>query len=97
MSTPATAKQINTLLAALSLQLSENNADDALQSINDLNNLIKSWCEDEVDKPTNDELVTLQKKINTLLSTASDLKADTLKSLLKHKQSNKAISAYKST
>jgi ElaB/YqjD/DUF883 family membrane-anchored ribosome-binding protein len=90
------AEQINQLLSEVELRLSDNTPDDAQQKLNELNNHLQAWCEGSTP-PSADELTAIQAHINTILSNANSQKDDSFKALLKHKKTNKAISAYKST
>ncbi|TMO23978.1 hypothetical protein [Pseudoalteromonas sp. S4741] len=96
MTTQVNATQVTQLLSLVKEQTSEGNADDALLSLNDLNSLIQQWCEGKgSNKPTRDELASIQVEIKNALSTAMRVKSETAEALLKKKQSSKAISKYK--
>jgi ABC-type transporter Mla subunit MlaD len=90
------AEQIKQLLCELETLVNSNDADAATLQLEALNSCLKSWCE-SAEQPSSDELTATLAHINTILTQANNHKDDSFKALLKHKKSDKAISAYKST
>ncbi|ALS32192.1 hypothetical protein PTRA_a0894 [Pseudoalteromonas translucida KMM 520] len=90
------AEQIKKLLCELETLVNNNDADAAALQLEALNTCLKSWCE-SAEQPSSDELTATLAHINTILTQANSHKDDSFKALLKHKKSDKAISAYKST
>lgn len=90
------AEQIKQLLCELQAQVNSNRADGAANSLELLNKHLVNWCE-STSPPSVDELSVLQTQINMILATAENQKAESFSAILKHKKSDKAINAYKST
>ncbi|KGJ98575.1 hypothetical protein [Pseudoalteromonas sp. ND6B] len=90
------AEHVKQLLCELQTHVNKNSADGAANSLELLNKHLVNWCE-STSPPSVDELSVLQTQINMILATAENQKAESFSALLKHKKSDKAINAYKST
>jgi hypothetical protein len=87
---------ISTLIAKLDRYVKSNNAEDAQQQLDLLNDNLTTWCESN-NPPNLQQLTSVKMSINAILGEANSHKKDAFKVLLKHKKGNKAVSAYKST
>ena len=95
--TPAShAEQIQALLSNIEVLVNDNNADEAQPFLDTLNVNIKQWCEGN-DIPSEEELKSIQLRINTILVKANCAKNESSKAIIKHKKSGKAIKAYRAT
>ncbi|WP_372763400.1 hypothetical protein [Pseudoalteromonas sp.] len=95
-SSQQSAEQVKQLLCVLETQVNNNQADAAAQQLAALDMCLKNWCESELP-PTADELIAIQTSIKAILVQATSQKSASFNALLKHKKSDKAINAYKST
>ncbi|WP_165725360.1 hypothetical protein [Pseudoalteromonas sp. SA25] len=90
------SEQIRALLSKIEVLVSDNNADEAQPFLDALNAQIKQWCEGN-DIPSEEELKSIQLRINTILVKANCAKNESSKAIIKHKKSGKAIKAYRAT
>jgi|TARA_B100001059_G_C17382064_1_gene354934 hypothetical protein len=90
------AEHVKKWLCELQTHVNKNSADGAVNSLELLNKHLVTWCE-STSPPTADELTVIQTRIKSILITAENQKAESFSALLKHKKSDKAINAYKST
>ena len=90
------AEHIQMLLNKIELLVNDNNADEAQPFLNTLNSDLKKWCESN-NSPNTEQLQSIQFRINTILVKANSAKNESSKAIIKHKNSGKAIKAYKAT
>lgn len=90
------SEQIDALLSAITEHIAQGNANKASQSLEDLNKILKTWC-NSTQPPNEAQLIELQTQINEVSSGAITRRENIQAQLLSQRQSSKAISKYKST
>jgi len=90
------SEQIDALLSAITEHITQGNANKASQSLEDLNKVLKTWC-DSTQPPSEAQLIELQTHINEASSGAKTRREKVQAQLLSQRQTSKAISKYKST
>lgn len=93
MNSSDTLKKITALLDKLDSELDAELDDNAISTLEGINDALRDYCEKEL--LSKEHLVEIQNRIHDVLGKANKLKENTFNTLLKHKKSSKAITAYK--